>query len=329
MIGPVRDERPRVSVGLPTRNGERYLREVLDSLLAQTHPAAEILISDNASTDRTRAIAEEYASRYPTVRYVRQARVIGAVSNFNAAFRGTSGDLFMWAADDDLWDSRYIEECEAALTARPEAVLAATRLQFIDPGGNPIVMDYSGYDNVELSTSSVRARLESLTRRHGWYQIYGLIRRNALTKTRLFQDRYGSDVVLLCELAILGQFALVPDILFSYRQYPERDETARAIATGTSAAAAAATPYTHLEEGLSDAISTSGLPLRTRLSLRAGLLRSIYLSSTVIGVNARAESPIRARTAAREMDWAGLAKYGSVAVAAATRRKAKELLRVP
>jgi glycosyltransferase involved in cell wall biosynthesis len=317
---------PRTSVGLPTRNGERYLCDALDSLLAQTLPPAEILISDNASTDRTPAIAQDYARRHPNIRYVRQERDVGGANNFNTVFRCTTGDLFMWAADDDLWDPRYIEACEAALKARPEAVLAATRLQFIDPAGDPIAMDYSGYDNVDLSMSSVYARVESLVRRHGWYQLYGLIRRNALAQTRLFQDRYGGDVVLLAELAILGRFALVPDILFSYRQYPERNETSRAAAVGTNAVKSGATPYTHLEEGLSDAVRRSGLPALTRLRLRARILWLVYVSSAVMGSKARAESPLRARVAARRWNWGELAKYGSVALIAATHRKVRGLL---
>jgi glycosyltransferase involved in cell wall biosynthesis len=326
-MGAVSDVQRSVSVGLPTRNGERFLRQALDSLLAQTYPASEILISDNASTDRTPAIAQEYAASHPSVRYLRQERDFGAAANFNAVFRATTGDLFMWAADDDVWAPRYIEECVAALEAHPEAVLACTRLQFIDPSGDPIAMDYTGYDNPDVSAPSVHTRLEILVRRNGWYQLYGLIRRKALARTRLAQDRYGMDVVLLAELAILGPFALVPAVRFSYRQYPDRTEAVRAATIGRGAAYSSATPYTHLAEGLSDAVRASHLPARTKLMLRARIQHLIYLSRTAIGAKARGEAPIRARLAAAQRDWGSFVKYALLALLVAPGRNAKELLR--
>ena len=54
-----------MSVGVPVRNGARFLAETLDSLLAQSHADFELLISDNASTDETQAIGRAYAARDP------------------------------------------------------------------------------------------------------------------------------------------------------------------------------------------------------------------------------------------------------------------------
>ena len=68
---------PRVSIGMPIYNGERYLRSALDSLLAQTFEAFEIIISDNASTDATPAICSAYAAKDPRIRYYRNERNIG------------------------------------------------------------------------------------------------------------------------------------------------------------------------------------------------------------------------------------------------------------
>ena len=56
-------EQPRVSIGLPVYNGENYLAESLDALLSQTYPDFELIISDNASTDRTEEICRKYAAR--------------------------------------------------------------------------------------------------------------------------------------------------------------------------------------------------------------------------------------------------------------------------
>jgi glycosyltransferase involved in cell wall biosynthesis len=62
---------PRVRIGLPAYNGERHLPAALDSLLAQTYGDFELIISDNASTDRTEEICREYAARDSRIRYHR------------------------------------------------------------------------------------------------------------------------------------------------------------------------------------------------------------------------------------------------------------------
>lgn len=101
---------PRVSIGMPVFNGERYLASALDSLLAQTFSDFELIVSDDASTDNTAKICCEYAERDNRVRYVRQPRNLGWVENFHFVLEKAQGEFFMWAAHDDKWDSQWIEE---------------------------------------------------------------------------------------------------------------------------------------------------------------------------------------------------------------------------
>jgi glycosyltransferase involved in cell wall biosynthesis len=100
---------PTVSIGMPVYNGEKYVREALDSLLAQTFTDFELIISDNASTDRTEPICREYAAQDARIRFVRQKRNEGAIANFNFVLDQAVGRYFMWAAADDVWDRRWIE----------------------------------------------------------------------------------------------------------------------------------------------------------------------------------------------------------------------------
>ena len=76
--GPIR---PMVSIGIPVYNGEKYLATAIESLLAQSYTDFEIIISDNASTDRTQQIAEEYVVRDLRIRYDRMASNRGAILN--------------------------------------------------------------------------------------------------------------------------------------------------------------------------------------------------------------------------------------------------------
>ena len=100
---------PFVSIGMPVYNGERFLAEALESLLAQSHGNFELLISDNHSTDNTRAIIEHYARKDARIKCFFQEKNIGAIANFNFVLSKASADYFMWAAADDEWDIRWIE----------------------------------------------------------------------------------------------------------------------------------------------------------------------------------------------------------------------------
>lgn len=101
--------KPQVSIGMPVYNGAAYIREALDSLLAQTFKDFELIISDNASTDDTQAICEEYARRDPRIRYVRQGENKGVLANFQFVLDQAKGDYFMWAAADDRWNEYWVE----------------------------------------------------------------------------------------------------------------------------------------------------------------------------------------------------------------------------
>ena len=75
-----------MSIGLAVYNGEKYLAEAIESLLAQTFRDFELIISDNASTDGTAEICERYAARDPRIRYSRNTTNIGGANNENLTF---------------------------------------------------------------------------------------------------------------------------------------------------------------------------------------------------------------------------------------------------
>ena len=75
--------KPRVSIGLPVFNAERYLAEALDSFLNQTFTDFELIISDNASTDQTQTICRDYMARDQRIRYFRNEKNQGSIYNHN------------------------------------------------------------------------------------------------------------------------------------------------------------------------------------------------------------------------------------------------------
>lgn len=223
MPSVVTTPRPLVSVGMPVYNAERYLSLALDALLAQDFRDFELIVSDNASTDATERICREYAAGDAHVRYVRNEENIGAYPNFDRVFEFASGEYFMWAAHDDLWEPTFLGECVAALARHPEAVGCCTDVVLIDEEGKPYQPpDEEGARTFDSTAMSVRRRASALLSRTANYAIYGLMRADALRQTHPFEEIPASDIVRLLELNLLGPFIKVPKPLFLYRVFASR-----------------------------------------------------------------------------------------------------------
>jgi glycosyltransferase involved in cell wall biosynthesis len=103
---------PLVSVGIPTFNRPEGLRRTLQLICSQTYGKLEILVSDNASPgSETEQVVRALAAADERIKYFRQPQNIGAIANFRFVLAEASGDYFMWAADDDEWDPRFVETC--------------------------------------------------------------------------------------------------------------------------------------------------------------------------------------------------------------------------
>jgi glycosyltransferase involved in cell wall biosynthesis len=116
---------PTVSIGVPTYNRAGSLERTLLSLGAQTYPALEIVISDNASTDETQQLCARYQADDARFRYLRQNTNIGAEQNFACVLKEAHGELFMWLADDDWLDDDYVDRCARLLIERRDVVLVS------------------------------------------------------------------------------------------------------------------------------------------------------------------------------------------------------------
>jgi glycosyltransferase involved in cell wall biosynthesis len=211
------DDKPLVSIGVPVHNGETYIRRTLDSLLSQDYENVELIISDNASTDSTQQICLEYAKREDKVRYHRNKVNLGSVRNFNTLFEFSYGKYFMWAGAHDLWEPSFISSCIEVLENDPSVVLCYSHTGWIDINDKllediPFRLDTRGLDKVS------RFHVVMWAYYNNSYIIYGLIRSEALKRTRLFGNTVAPDAILLTELSLLGAFAHVPELLFYLRK---------------------------------------------------------------------------------------------------------------
>jgi glycosyltransferase involved in cell wall biosynthesis len=212
---------PRVSIGLPVRNGQPFLREAVDSILAQTYQDFELIISDNASTDETEQICRAYAAKDRRIRYRRLAADIGSSRNFNAVFRLSRGEYFKWAAADDVLAPQCLARCVEVLDGDPKVVLAHPRAIDIDEFRKQFRRGTFRYDQADLSRPRPRERLRHMFLYASVYPIFGLIRSSVLKKTRLLRPHAGADYCLLVELLLRGKFAEVPEYLLGLRAHSQ------------------------------------------------------------------------------------------------------------
>jgi glycosyltransferase involved in cell wall biosynthesis len=198
---------PRVSVIIPTHNRSQLLRAAIDSVLAQTHPAIEIIVVDDGSTDDTASVIAQYAGR---VTCIEQANA-GVSAARNTGFRASSGEYVNFLDDDDTFMPTKIERQVEVLDAKPEVGLAHCGYQHIDEEGT--VLDTTGL----LPEGNVFKELvcECFLTVHS-----PLIRRQCLDEVGLFDEGlgYGEEWELFLRIALAGYpFACVQEPLCTYR----------------------------------------------------------------------------------------------------------------
>ncbi len=125
----------RISVAMATYNGERFLREQLESLARQTLPPSELVVGDDGSTDRTLDIVAEFARSAPfPVLVHRNEANLGYTSNFLQTAARCSGDLVAFCDQDDIWLPHKLERCARAFSDQ-EVVLLVHSAEVIDGAG--------------------------------------------------------------------------------------------------------------------------------------------------------------------------------------------------
>lgn len=211
---------PRLSVGLPVYNGEAFLERAIESLLGQTYTDFELIICDNASTDRTGDICRSAAARDARVRYHRNESNLGAMMNFRRVFDLSRGELFKWAAHDDLHEPEFVARCVAALDADPTAVLVYTRFRTIDEREATLDVRSTGIDT--SSAHAVSRFCELVKRHYPCVACFGVVRASTLRQTRMLANYADCDRVLLAEIGLAGRILELPEPLFVRREHPSR-----------------------------------------------------------------------------------------------------------
>jgi len=222
---------PKVSIGMPVYNGEKLIREALDSLLAQTFTDFELIISDNASTDSTEAICRKYVKEDLRIRYVRQPENRGAEFNFQFVLNEAKGEYFKWMAYDDYLAARFIELIVGYLDRNHDVVSCISDVEVNGSNlGNDVVINRidilrEDRDWTETIGKIILSLSPYFSTNYAFYAIYGIHRRVLLKEiydemgfiTRVISDEYP----LLTNLAFRGRIVAIEPALWTYRRHAD------------------------------------------------------------------------------------------------------------
>jgi teichuronic acid biosynthesis glycosyltransferase TuaG len=216
--------RPLVSVITTTYNGERFVGQTLESVLAQTYEPIEHVLVDDGSTDATPRILDEHAARHPDrVRVVKRNERAGPCRRRNEALDEARGELLAWLDHDDVWLPDKIERQVEVLEREPDVGFVYTQWEFFDhdtgrvlershisPGGD--TLERLVVEGCFVASSTVLWRRDAMARR-------GL-------RLREIDFSWGDDHMLWLELALDWRGALVDEVLTRLRRH-EANESAR------------------------------------------------------------------------------------------------------
>lgn len=210
---------PAVSIGVPVFNGADRLPDALENLRRQSFTDFEVIVSDNASTDRSAEIAEDFAARDSRFRVIRQEDNIGPVPNFAAVAEAATAAHLLWRAHDDLCDRRFVERLRGSIGG---ADLAAPRTVVLRIGGP------KKRARPAMGGATPAARLRASG--PGWF--YGMMRRDyALATIRRVREGYPHlwawDHLMLFPAILSGRIALADDAVFFHRLERAKGKAAR------------------------------------------------------------------------------------------------------
>lgn len=200
---------PLVTIGLNCYKAERWIGECLDSLLAQTVQDIEIVVSDNASPDRTFEICQSYASRDPRVRVYRTDRNIGVAGNANRVFDLARGEFFCWASANDYYAPQFLERCLRPMREDPAIDLVASQLATFELDRNAARVDRRHFED-PMGSGADRV-LALLQRNRDGRFFRGVFRRRAIQPFMPLSSRFGQDIMLVTSVTANGRVLMLDE----------------------------------------------------------------------------------------------------------------------
>jgi glycosyltransferase involved in cell wall biosynthesis len=204
-----------VGIAIPAYGRGSYLAATLESVLAQTRHAAEIVVVDDCSPDNTADVARAYEGR--GVRLVRNPKNVGVPENYNVSLGLLKSDYVLILEDHDLLEPTFVEQCAAVLDAHPNVNLVFTSIAEMDESDVAIRENHFRFPAI---VSSRRLSVELVSVPGAIFGLTAMVRRTALSGLEpYFHPQYWAyaDIYLWIRLAMQGDAGYVPDTLLKMR----------------------------------------------------------------------------------------------------------------
>ncbi|TFD67304.1 glycosyltransferase family 2 protein [Cryobacterium ruanii] len=214
----------RVSVALCTYNGAAYLEEQLLSILAQSLPVSEIVLSDDGSTDDTLSTFERIAAGRPDLDVVvlRNTTALGVTANFEQALAACSGDLIALCDQDDVWWPERVERMVTEFTQRPALRMLHADARLVDAGKEPLgltLLQTLGVSDADRAAVHAGHAIDAYLRRNIVTGATMMVRRELVERSRPFPAAWVHDEWMAMVAAATGLVDLIDEPLTDYRQH--------------------------------------------------------------------------------------------------------------
>jgi glycosyltransferase involved in cell wall biosynthesis len=216
------DSDPKISIGIPVYNGEKFIRKCIESVLQQTHRNFELIISDNASTDSTPKICEEYLHKDDRITFVRQNKNMGPNWNFNFLLGKAAEEYFAWIAADMFLLPEFLEKNIAVLESQDKVVGCISKIKidytYVDEFKTEkeilkkIGLAYRPRDTLPI-TGNYMERIRKYLKHFPWEMFYSVYRTEALRKSFVHDFFIGHDAGFVLNVLKHGEIQVVNQFL--------------------------------------------------------------------------------------------------------------------
>lgn len=209
---------PKVSVIMSVRNGEAYLKACIDSILGQTFGDFEFIIIDDASTDASAVLIDEYTLADDRVRLVGNKENLGLTKSLNIALKKARGEYIARMDADDISFPERFDKQVKFLDENPDYGVVGAFAQVIDDKGDKVV----GFENWIEETDNKTIQKELIK----WNVIVhplAMVRRSVIEKVGGYDEsfKYAQDYDLWLRIAMISKIHNLPEFLLNYRMSKE------------------------------------------------------------------------------------------------------------
>lgn len=215
---------PLVTIGLLLYNypswGEReHFIKALDSLVEQDYENKEVIIIDDCSSDKIYEDCVQYAKKYPCVKVLQNEKNLAVFENFKKLLNQVSGDLFLWACPDDIYDTTFVSKCVESFLKNPDAVIVSTAVKIFHENGEINIHRYYDFMRKLPFRKVVRNVFQSRDS-CGKHVHYPPVIHSSIVKKEYLLKNFYDDILFFAEelwflnMLIYGKMEYIDEILY-------------------------------------------------------------------------------------------------------------------